>query len=812
MDVLFVVKKIVINEKYKSSKMKKGTLLFLCLWVLLSCAPTVTKLPVDWVDTQLGATHCRWFFYTPAALPFGMAKLAPTTDAYGSQGSWLPNGYDHRHTSIEGFAHFHEFQIGGIVTMPTVGQLKTVPGTLDNPDTGYRSRFEKESEFATPGYYKVILSDYGIKAELTATERVGYHRYTYSQADTARILFDVGHPQGESAKVVDTQIHYDSSLNSVSGFVECYPVYATFCDKGNTVKCYFYARLSKPIVRSGTYRDSLVYAGETDIAGTGTGVYVEFVTETDEVIEMQVGLSYTSVAGAKRNLEVETIDKNFDQVCAEARDRWNEMLSRIEVEGGTDEDKTKFYTGLYHALLGRGIANDVDGAYITNDKRIAKVVCGADGKPLYNHHNTDGIWGGFWNLTQLWTLAYPDIFENYVQSTLDFSRHTSGWLHDGEAAGVYTNGVQTNFQGLTAVAAYNAGVLKNIDVDYLWKVVYQNELGYENRPDGAGRYDNGEFVKRGYIPLHNYTLPNGWITNFGASHTLEYCFAAYAASQLAESLGKTEEAQHLKEYAEGYRLLFDESIGYIRPKEENGEFMKDFDPMKAWLGFQEGNAAQYTWYVPHDVAGLISLIGKKEFNRRLEKTFQVASETLYGGKPNEFDSFSGVEQFYNHGNQPCLHNAWLFNYSGKPWLTQFYTRDICNVFYGITPTHGYGYGQDEDQGQLGAWYVLASMGLFDVQGGTNKEPTMQIGSPLFDKVTIHLNKKYYQGDTFTIVTCNNTDTAYYVQSAELNGQKLNKCFFSLKEIQKGGTLSLKMGKEPNQKWGIEQCPPSMSFP
>ena len=141
MDVLFVVKKIVINEKYKSSKMKKGTLLFLCLWVLLSCAPTVTKLPVDWVDTQLGATHCRWFFYTPAALPFGMAKLAPTTDAYGSQGSWLPNGYDHRHTSIEGFAHFHEFQIGGFVTMPTVGQLKTVPGTLDNPDTGYRSRF-----------------------------------------------------------------------------------------------------------------------------------------------------------------------------------------------------------------------------------------------------------------------------------------------------------------------------------------------------------------------------------------------------------------------------------------------------------------------------------------------------------------------------------------------------------------------------------------------------------------------------------------------------------------------------------------------
>lgn len=787
--------------------MKNSFLFLSLLCVLWSCAHS-TKQPVDWVDTQLGATHCRWFFYTPAALPFGMAKLAPTTNAYGSPGSWLPNGYDDRHTSIEGFAHFHEFQIGGVVTMPAVGTLKTLPGTLEKPDSGYRSRFDKGSEKASPGFYEVILSDYGIKAELTATERVGYHRYTYPQSDTARILFDIGHPQGESAKVVDTQIHYEQSSNSVSGFVECYPVYATFCDKGNTVKCYFYARLSKPVHSVGAYRDSLAYAGTTDIAGVGTGMYVEFATTQNEVVEMQVGLSYTSVANAEKNLEMETAGKDFNQVYLEAREQWNEMLSRIEVEGGTDTDKTKFYTGLYHALLGRGAASDADGTYVTHDGQIAKIECDADGKPLYLHHNTDGMWGAFWNLTQLWTLAYPEVFESYVRSTLDFSRHTGGWLHDGEAAGVYTNGVQTNFQGLIAVSAYNAGVLD--DPDYLWKIVRQNELGYENRPDGAGRYDNGEFVKRGYVPLHNYILPNGWVTNFGASHTLEYCFAAYAASQLAESLGKKEDAELLKRYAEGYRLLFDKETGYIRPREESGEFMKDFDPMKAWLGFQEGNAAQYTWYVPHDVAGLISLIGKDEFNRRLEKTFKVASETLYGGKPDEFDSFSGVEQLYNHGNQPCLHNPWLFNYSGKPWLTQYYTRDICNVFYGTEPTHGYGYGQDEDQGQLGAWYVLAAMGLFDVQGGTNKHPTMQIGSPLFDKVKIHLNKKYYPGETFTIITKNNTDSTPYVQQAELNGETLNRCFLSLQDIQKGGILKLEMGELPNENWGIEKCPPSMS--
>lgn len=789
--------------------MRKITLLLLTTMILSGCCTDKVKQAVEWVDVQIGATHCRWFFYTPAALPFGMAKLAPTTDAYGSMGSWLPNGYDDRHTSIEGFAHLHEFQIGGVVTMPVTGELKTLPGTLEHPKKGYRSRFDKQTERAVPGFYGVTLADYGIKVELTATERVGYHRYTYPQSDSSRILFDIGHPQGESAKVVDTQIRYDAATNAVSGFVESYPVYATFCDKENTVKSYFYARLSKAATGVGTYRDSLVYEQATEIDGVGTGMYVEFSTQSDEEVEMQVGLSYTSVAHAKMNLEKETAGNSFDRVRADAWDKWNRELSKIEVEGGTDADKTKFYTGLYHALLGRGIANDVDGSYITNTKQIAKIACDADGVPLYNHHNTDGIWGGFWNLTQVWTLAYPEVFESYVRSTLDFSRHTGGWLHDGEAAGVYTNGVQTNFQGLIAAAAYQAGILKE-DADYLWEVVYQNELGFENRPDGAGRYDNGEFVKRGYVPLKNYVLPNGWVTNFGASHTLEYCFAAYAASQLATSLGKPVEAEQLRRYAAGYKLLFDQETGYVRPREESGEFMADFNPMKAWLGFQEGNAAQYTWYVPHDVSGLMSLVGKEEFNRRLEETFRVASKALYGGKKGEFDSFSGVEQLYNHGNQPCLHNAWLFNYSGKPWLTQRYTRDICRVFYGTEPTHGYGYGQDEDQGQLGAWYVLAAMGLFDVQGGTSSQPTMQIGSPLFDKVTIRLNKKYYAGDSFTIVTKHNSPSACYVQDATLNGQPLTHCFIPLHTILNGGELTLTMGETAHEKWGVEKCPPSMS--
>ena len=794
-------------------KFMRKTILSSVVWAacLCACSPALEKQPVDWVDVQLGATHCRWFFYTPAARPFGMAKLAPTTNAYDSPGSWLPNGYDDRHTSIEGFAHFHEFQIGGIVTMPSIGPLQTQPGTLEDPDSGYRSRFDKSTERAAPGSYEVVLKDYDIKVELTATERVGYHRYTYPQADTARIFFDVGHPQGESAQVVDSYICYDSVAQAVKGFVECYPVYATFSDKGNTVKSYFYARIpGKRVAAYGACRDSLARPGECQVSGTGTGYYVEFPTSEGERVEMQVGLSYTSVENARKNLEQETAGVDFDQAKAAAREEWNEMLGRIEVKGGTEADKTKFYTGLYHALLGRGMAEDVDGSFVTNRKTIDRVPCGEDGKPLRHHYNTDAIWGAFWNLTQLWTLAYPEVLDGYVRSTLDFSRHTGGWLHDGVAAGVYTNGVQTNFQGLVAAAAYQAGIVRD-DLDYLWQVVRQNELGYEGRPDGAGRYDNGEFVKRGYVPLHDYTLPNGWVTNFGTSHTLEYCFAAYAASELAAALEKNEDAALLKKYAAGYKDLFDADTGYMRPREKDGSFLKEFNPTEAWTGFQEGNAAQYTWYVPHDVAGLMALMGREEFNKRLEHTFESASRNYYGGKPGEFDSFSGVRQLYNHGNQPCLHNAWLFNYSGKPWLTQKYTRDICRVFYGTSPVHGYGYGQDEDQGQLGAWYVLAALGLFDVQGGTNRSPTMQIGSPLFEEVVIHLNRAYYAGDTFTLRAYGNADgSACYVQKAALNGEPLDRCFIPLSAVQQGGTLELWMGKEPNRQWGVAACPPSMS--
>jgi predicted alpha-1,2-mannosidase len=274
-------------------------------------------------------------------------------------------------------------------------------------------------------------------------------------------------------------------------------------------------------------------------------------------------------------------------------------------------------------------------------------------------------------------------------------------------------------------------------------------------------------------------------------------------------LGKEKDHQLLRKQAAYYRNVFNPENKFITPREMDGSFKKDYDPMVAWVGFQEGNGFQYTWYVPQDVGGLIGLMGKDLFNDRLEMTFTESQKSGFGGG-QEIDSFSGLEKLYNHGNQPCLHDAWLFNYSGKPWLTQFWTRTILDEFYGTTPLHGYGYGQDEDQGQLGAWYVMVSMGLFDVQGHTSMNPTYQIGSPLFDRVVIQLDPEYYEGEEVVIETENNGPDHPYVQTAYLNGQPLENCWFFRKNLMKGGKLKLVMGAQPNEKWGTGIPPPSMS--
>ncbi|HLS94353.1 MAG TPA: GH92 family glycosyl hydrolase [Sphingobacterium sp.] len=766
----------------------------------LSCAgkKEAAERWTGYVNPNIGSVHSRWFFYTPAAVPFGMAKLGPSTNgSYGNANGWEAVGYEDGHRSIEGFACFHEFQIGGVMMMPVVGSLKTVPGTLEDPANGYRSPFKKENEHATAGYYSVLLDKYQTKVELTATDRVGYQRYTFPESEASYILFDIGNKLGESGAVADAYVKAVDET-TIEGYVVTKPEYVKKYQPEATVNMYFYAKLSKPFKDVKTFVRGGSVGGLKEIKGVGACLAVQYQTSAEEQITVKVGQSYTSIENARLNYEREASGQHFDATREKASSRWNEMLGRIKVEGGREEDKIKFYTGLYHALLGRGLANDVNGAYPKNDGTVGHLEVDSDQEPTFNYYNTDAIWGGYWNLTQLWALAYPEYYSDWVQSQLLVYKET-GWLGDGIANSKYVSGVGTNFTGLAIAAAYNCGI-RDFDYQLGYEAALKNEVDGENRPAGAGKLDVSAFVKRGYcpyIPSDDYFITKqdeGSV--FGASHTMEYSFSSYAVAQFAKSLNKEADYQRLSKMASNWENLFDTESELIRPRTLDGKFLQPFDPMAAWAGFQEGNAIQYTFYVPHEPEKLVARVGKDVFNGRLDSIFVESRKNMFGGG-RTVDAFAGVHALYNHGNQPNLHVSWLFNFSGKPHLTQKWVRTICDEFYGVDGLHGYGYGQDEDQGQLGAWYVMAGMGLFDVKGLTQINPHFQIGSPLFDRIEVTLNKDYYTGDKFIIDVENNGPENMYIQTVSKNGKSQPSVSIPFADVVGGGVLKLQMGQKPN---------------
>ncbi|MEN6324126.1 MAG: GH92 family glycosyl hydrolase [Proteiniphilum sp.] len=780
----------------------KGNILLIFFLVIVFFSPiqaktmTVEKKRLsEYVDPNIGSVHCRWFFYTPAAVPFGMAKLAPSTNAhYGNPGGWEAVGYDNRHSSIEGFACFHEFQIGGIVLAPSVGVLQTTPGELDKPDEGYRSHFDKKEEYATPGYYSVLLKDYNIKVELTATKRVGYQRYTFPKSSASHIIFDIGNKQGESGAVKDARVELTKD-GRVEGYVITSPQYVKKYQPGAEIKMYFSAILNKKPKSYGVFRHNDIQKDKKEISGEGAGLYLTFETKANESVTVKIGLSYTSIENARLNMKKEANNMTFDQAKRNSFKTWDDYLGRIVVEGKNETDKIKFYTGLYHSLLGRGLANDVNGAYPMNNGQVGHIELDENKRPLHNHYNTDAIWGAFWNLTQLWTIAYPEYFTDWIQSQLLVYKD-AGWLGDGIACSKYVSGVGTNFIGLTIASAYNCGLL-NSNIDLAYEAAIKNELCWENRIEGAGKMDTKQFVEKGYSPyiekLVGTTTPEG--SRFAASHTLEYSFSAYAVGQFAKKMGKNSDYARLNGLSKGWKLLYDNQTNFIRPRDVTGQFTESFNPLEAWKGFQEGNAWQYTFYVPHDIEELITIIGKDTFNNRLDSIFTNSQKSVFGGGTT-IDAFAGVKGLYNHGNQPNLHASWLFNFSGKPSLTQKWVRTICNEFYGTESIHGYGYGQDEDQGQLGAWYVISSIGLFDVKGLTDVNPQFQIGSPLFDRITITTPGK----KPFIIEAVNNSDKNIYVKEIFFNGKKLSEPRLLFQTIKGGGNLKLMMDSTPTNTY------------
>jgi predicted alpha-1,2-mannosidase len=750
-----------------------------------------------YVDPLIGTAHCRWFHVAPGANPFGMAKPGPSTDGHlGNLSGWEAVGYDFRHTSIEGFPNFHEFQIGGVVFMPTNGPLMTVPGALDSASTGYRSSFDKKDELMQAGYYSVLLKDYGIRAEVTSTARVSFHRYTFPAGNESHILFDIGNKQGESGNVKDASVRLTSD-GRIEGFVETQPEYVKKYQSGASVKMFFFAIIDKQPDSYGIFHGKSVEPGKNEAEGPGAGLYLNFTTSENESIVIKAGLSYTSVDNARLNLESEAKELTFDEAKEKTHLNWESWLGRIRVEGNDPNDLIKFYTGLYHALLGRGLASDVNGAYPKHDGSVGQIPLTADNKPEYNFYNTDAIWGGQWNLIQLWALAYPDYLTDFIKTQLTVYRD-AGWLGDGIACSRYVSGVGTNQVPLAVVAAYMCGI-RDFDIGEGYAASLKNETDSENRPFGAGKTDVGEFVKYGYVPyIKHMDLPDErW--RFSCSHTLEYSYTSFAVAQMAGMLGKDDDYKKLMELSKGWEKIYDHEKKLMWPRLADGEFYEQFDPTVPHDGFQEGNAYQYTFYVPQDPEGIASKMGVEEFNSRLDSIFIISQKDLFGGG-REIYAFAGIKKPYNHGNQPCLHTSFLFNHTGAPSKTQKWVRAICRDFYGTEGIHGYGFGQDEDQGQLGAWFVMAGIGLFDVAGLTKQDPVFGISSPLFDRITISLDNKYYPGKKFVIATEDNSRENQYVQSMLLNGKHLHKIFVPFSEVVKGGELKMRLGSMPADEY------------
>lgn len=676
--------------------------------------------PLTYVEPRIGTAHCRYFHFAPGAMPFGMAKPGPST--YGKEGNadgWQASGYDYRHTEIDGFPIVHEFQVAGISLMPCEG----------------KAGFTHADETVQPGYYAVNLKN-GIKAECTATERVAFHRFTYPESYCSKLVFDIGTRMGESGAIKDAEVHMNDD-GSVEGWVYTYPEYVKAYQPEAIVPIYFYSVIDSKL---NLKREHL------SARGSGANIIIEFKTAAGDEVTIKTGISYTSVENAKLNLQTEAASMTFAEAQTRSQQTWEQMLGRIEVETANRADKVKFYSGLYHAILGRGLCSDVNGCYPKNDGSVGQVALSANGSPVHNVYNTDAMWGGQWNLTQLWLMAYPEHVGDFISSLLQGYKDC-GWLADGLANNRFVSGVGTNQIPLLMTAAYQCGV-RDFDVNLAYEACLKNELCGTDRPRGAGKADTDEFVRLGYAPQIPASDPREEYY-FGASHTLEYSYTAWAVAQLAKKLNKKQDYKKLMWLSRGWERIYDDKINFMHPRLATGEFTPDFDPLRVWHGFQEGNAWQYTFYVPHDTKSLIAKVGKNEFVARLDSIFTQSQPKLFSGG-QEVDAFAGLRTLYNQGNQPCLHISWLFTDAGRYDLTEKWVHAILNEFYGTDGIHGYGYGQDEDQGQLGAWYVLSSIGLFSIDGLTSPTPTFAVCPTIFDKVTIHLNPDYYQGTTFVI--------------------------------------------------------------
>ncbi len=703
------------------------------------------------VDPFIG-TGGHGHTYPGATLPFGMVQLSPDTRLTGWDGC---SGYHYSDSLVYGFSHTHlsgtgASDYGDILFMPTTGPVILERGGPEDPTSGYVSRFRHERESASPGFYSVLLDDYGILVELTATKRVGVHRYVYPAAGSSNVIIDLAHRD----RVIESWIRFVGDAE-IEGFRRS-------SAWAKDQRLYFVARFSKPFRSFGVSSDGIVTEGSREASGTDVKAYVSYGTQEGEDVTIEVALSAVSCEGARRNLEAESYDGDFDGAARDAREEWNGALEKIRVEGVTDEQRTIFYTALYRALLAPNLFMDVDGAYLGRDLE-AHVAEGFD------YYTVFSLWDTYRAEHPLFTIIEPERTVDFIETFLA-QYEKGGLLPVWELAANETYCMI----GYHAVPVIADAFLKGIRG-------YDARAALEAMKASATREHFGldHYMEQGYIPSEG--------EGESVSKTLEYAYDDWCIAQVASALGLEDDYLCYIQRAQSYRNIYDPSTGFMRAR-FNGGWYEPFDPYEVNFNYTEANAWQYTFYVPQDVEGLIELMGGREsFVRRLDSLFSARPELTGRGQPD----ITGLIGQYAHGNEPSQHMAYLYSYAGRPWKTQAMARRIMDELYGPGPD---GLCGNEDCGQMSAWYVLSALGFYPVTPGSD---IYVIGTPLFPRAEIDLGG----GKRFVVEAHGVSPENIYIQSATLNGKEYSKSYVRHADIVGGGTLRFEMGPAPNEEWG-----------
>ena len=752
---------------------------------------TVTRSPqrdvgvAGYVNTRMGTAHSRWMLAPGPWMPFSMVKLSPDNEGEPGKGLWQ-GGYDPVIESVGTFSHIHEWTMAGLGTMPVTGSLKIKMGGASEQTghaDGYRSSIDKRSEICKAGYYAVRLTDYDIYAELTATDRCGFQRYTYPAGQTPRVMIDLLTPTEYTYSIVGCEMR-QTGPRRIEGFSkqETPRVWSVDADQFYTV--YFVLEFDRDITAFAGWESGVTWtgSGRTAQQPSSFGGYVEFAQAAGQtVVQLRSGISFVDLDGASNNLRREVEEPfgwDFERVRAANETAWIGLLGRVAISTCDRREKMRFYTNLYRSFC-RNTFSDVDGRW--NDPLDQVRQLGdSDARAL----GCDAFWNTFWNLNQVWNLIGPEWSARWVKSQMALY-DAGGWLGKGPAGMRYVPVMVAEHEIPQMVSAWQMGI-RPCESERLMAAFTKMQTTPAQKV-GRGYAGNRNLVP--YLAYHYVPSDKGTFSN-----SMEYSYDDWTVGQFALAIGRMDDYAVFNDRGGWWRNAVNPETGYCQLRDSGGAWKASFDPFSG-SGYTEGNGWQLTYFVPQDVPALVDHIGRDRFLERLKWGFEQSCPLRYNAPGEHYAAYPVVQ-----GNQQSMHFAFLFNWAGEPWESQKWVRSILERYYGYGDADAW--LGDEDQGQMSAWLVMAALGLFQTDGGCRAEPVYEIASPLYEEAVIELGNRFGRGAAFTIRAHGASRVNKYVQRAELNGEPLNTFLVDANEVLRGGTLELWMGPEPNREWGV----------